>query len=107
MAANNAMALGVIEALDAANRKALVVGLNGTKEAVDAIKSGKLLASGDFSGYLQGCIGTMAAIRHVRKLPVPREFNFPPKVVDRTNYQDYDVPESERQCPAWEAVIKE
>jgi ribose transport system substrate-binding protein len=107
MAANDAMALGVIEALDAAARKALVVGLNATKEAVDAIKAGKLLASGDFSGYLQGCFGTMAAIRHVRKLPVPREFNFPPKVVDRTNYQDYDVPESERQCPAWEAVIKE
>ena len=107
MAANDAMALGAIEALDAAGRKALVVGLNGTKEAVDAIKSGKLLASGDFSGYLQGCIGTMAAIRHVRHLPVPREFNFPPRVVDRTNFQDYDVPEAERQCPAWETVIKD
>jgi ribose transport system substrate-binding protein len=107
MAANDAMALGVIEALDAADRKALVVGLNGTKEAVDAIKSGKLLASGDFSGYLQGCFGTMAAIRHVRRLPVPKEFNFPPFVVDRTNYQGHDVPESERQCPAWESVIKD
>jgi ribose transport system substrate-binding protein len=106
MAANDAMAMGVIEALDAAGRKALVVGLNGTKEAVDAIKSGKLLASGDFSGYLQGCIGTMAAIRHVRHLPVPREFNFPPLVVDLTNYHGHDVPESERQCPAWETVIK-
>ena len=106
MAANDAMAMGVIEALDAAGRKALVVGLNGTKEAVDAIKSGKLLASGDFSGYLQGCFGTMAAIRHVRHLPVPREFNFPPLVVDLTNYQGRDVPEAERQCPAWETVIK-
>ena len=63
MAANDAMALGAIEALDAANRKALVVGINGTKEGIDAIKAGKLLASGDFNGYLQGCIGTMAAIR--------------------------------------------
>ena len=107
MAANDAMALGVIEALDAANRKALVVGLNGTKEGVDAIKSGKLLASGDFSGYLQGCFGTMAAIRHVRRLPIPKEFNFPPNVIDRTNYQGLDVPEAERQCPAWEAFIKE
>jgi ribose transport system substrate-binding protein len=106
MAANDAMALGAIEALDAADRKALVVGLNGTKEAVDAIKSGKLLASGDFSGYLQGCIGTMAAIRHVRHLPVPREFNFPPNVIDLTNYQGLDVPESDRQCPPWETVIK-
>ena len=106
MAANDAMALGTIEALDAANRKALVVGLNGTKEAVDAIKAGKLLASGEFSGYLQGCIGTMAAIRHVRHLPVPKEFNFPPRVIDNTNYHDVDVPEAERQCPAWDEVIK-
>jgi ribose transport system substrate-binding protein len=106
MAANDAMALGVIEALDATNRKALVVGLNGTKEAIDAIKAGKLLASGEFNGYLQGCIGTMAAIRHVRSLPVPKSFNFPPRVIDSTNYHGLDVPESERECPEWESVIK-
>jgi ribose transport system substrate-binding protein len=106
MAANDAMALGVIEALDAANRKALVVGLNGTKEGIDAIKAGKLLASGDFNGYLQGCIGAMAAIRQVRNLPVPKELNFPPHVVDSTNYKDLDVPESQRECPAWETVVK-
>jgi ribose transport system substrate-binding protein len=106
MAANDAMALGVIEALDAANRKALVVGLNGTKEGIDAIKAGKLLASGDFNGYLQGCIGAMAAIRQVRNLPVPKEINFPPHVVDSTNYKDLDVPESQRECPAWETVVK-
>jgi ribose transport system substrate-binding protein len=106
MAANDAMALGVIEALDATNRKAQVVGLNGTKEAIDAIKAGKLLASGEFNGYLQGCIGTMAAIRHVRKLPVPKSFSFPPRVIDSTNYHGLDVPESERECPEWDSVIK-
>jgi ribose transport system substrate-binding protein len=106
MAANDAMALGAIEALDAANRKALVVGLNGTKEGIDAIKAGKLLASGDFNGYLQGCVGTMAAIRHLHNLAVPKEFNFPPHVIDGTNYKGLDVPESQRECPAWETVIK-
>jgi len=106
MAANDAMALGAVEALDAANRQALVVGLNGTKEGIDAIKAGKLVASGDFSGYLQGCIGTMAAIRYVRHMPVPMTFNFPPHVIDRTNYQDLDVPEAQRQCPTWDSVIK-
>ncbi|PWT84099.1 MAG: sugar ABC transporter substrate-binding protein [Blastocatellia bacterium] len=106
MAANDAMAMGVIEALDAANRKALVVGLNATKEAIDAIKAGKLLASGEFSGYLQGCFGTMAAIRSAHNLPVPKEFNFPPRVIDSTNYQELDVPDSERECPKWESVMK-
>ncbi|WP_338318216.1 sugar ABC transporter substrate-binding protein, partial [Bradyrhizobium ottawaense] len=42
LAANDAMAVGAIEALDGANRKAQVIGINGTKEAIDAIKSGKL-----------------------------------------------------------------
>ena len=106
MAANDAMALGAVEALAAANRQALVAGLNGTKEGVDAIKAGKLVASGDFSGYLQGCIGTMAAIRRVRNQPVPKEFNFPPHVIDGTNYHDLDVPEAQRECPTWESVVK-
>jgi ribose transport system substrate-binding protein len=106
MAANDAMALGAIEALDAANRKALVVGINGTKEGIDAIKTGKLLATGDFSGYLQGCVGTMAAIRYAHKLPVPKQIAFPAIVLDATNYKDADIPDAARECPTWESVVK-
>ena len=58
MAANDAMAIGAIEALEAANRKAIVVGINGTKEAVDAVKAGKLLASGQADPFMQGCLAT-------------------------------------------------
>ena len=105
-AANDAMATGAIEALDGANRKALVVGINGTKEAVDAIKAGKMLATGDYSAFLHGCIGTMAAIRALRKQPVPTEVVFPAKVVDKTNYQALDVPVEKRSCPKWEEVVK-
>jgi ribose transport system substrate-binding protein len=105
LAGNDAMALGALEALDAANRKALVVGLNGTKEAVDAIKAGTLLASGDCDGFLQGCIGTMAAVRHARNLPVPAEFAFPIKVIDRSNYGGADVPYEQRTCPTWNSVV--
>jgi ribose transport system substrate-binding protein len=106
LAANDVMALGAIEALDAANRKALVVGINGTKEAIDAIKSGKLLASGEYNGYLQGCVGTMVAIRHLRKLPVPKELVFPANVIDTSNYKAADIPDNRRVCPAWETVVK-
>ena len=83
---------GLIEALDAANRKALVIGVNGTKEAIDAVKAGKLLATGDCDGFLQGCMGTMGAVRHLRNLPVPKEIIFPITVFDITNYQGADVP---------------
>jgi ribose transport system substrate-binding protein len=107
LAANDAMALGVIEALDAANRKALVIGLNGTKEAIDAVKAGKLLATGDCDGFLQGCMGVMGAVRHLRNLPVPKEVIFPIKVFDMTNYQGADIPYEERKCPAWESIVAE
>lgn len=105
LAANDAMALGAIEALDGAHRKALVVGINGTKEAIDAIKAGTLLGSGDNNGYVQGCIATMAAIRHLRKLPVPTDVIFPVNVIDSTNYKAADIPDAQRTCPKWETIV--
>lgn len=107
LAANDAMALGAIEALDAANRKALVIGLNGTKEAVDAVKAGKLLATGDCDGFLQGCMGVMGAVRQLRNQPVPKEVIFPITVFDSTNYQGADIPYEQRDCPPWEKIVKE
>src|SRR5688572_13780896 len=107
LAANDAMALGVVEALDAANRKAHVIGLNGTKEAIDALKTGKLLASGDCDGFLQGCMGVMGAVRHLRNLPVPKEIIFPIKVFTMTDYEGADVPYEVRMCPPWESIVKE
>jgi ribose transport system substrate-binding protein len=106
LAANDAMALGALEALDAAKRKALATGINGTKEAVDAIKEGRMLASGDYSGFLQGCIGTMISIRNLRKQPTPAEFMLPAVVVDKSNYGPYDIPAESRSCPKWEEVVK-
>jgi ribose transport system substrate-binding protein len=105
LAANDAMAVGAIEALDAANRKAAIVGINGTKEAVEMIKSGKMLASGDYNGFVQGCIGTTIAIRHLRKQQVPTEVLLKPVVVDKTNYQPYETPVEQRPCPTIEDVL--
>lgn len=105
LAANDAMAIGVLEALDGANRKAKVTGINGTKEAVDAIKAGRLLATGDYNGFAQGCIGTMAAIRAVRNLPVVEEVVLKPTIVNASNYQPFDVPLEARTCPTWEEAV--
>src|SRR3974377_593210 len=92
MAANDAMAIGQIEALDAANRKSIVVGINGTKEAVEGVKAGKLLASGQADPFMQGCIATTIAIRHLRKLPTPSEYFLKPSVIDAGNYKEFDMP---------------
>jgi ribose transport system substrate-binding protein len=106
LAANDAMALGALEALDAAKRKALAIGINATKEGIDAIKSGRLLASGDYNGFLQGCLGTMIAVRQLRKQSVPKEVILPAVVVDKTNYAPYDLPADQRSCPKWEEMVK-
>ncbi len=106
LAANDAMAVGAIEALDGANRKAQVIGINGTKEAIDAIKSGKLLASGDYNGFFQGCLGTMMAIRSLRNQPVIAEIVLKPTVITKDNYQPFDVPLEQRSCPTFEEASK-
>jgi ribose transport system substrate-binding protein len=105
LAANDAMAIGAIEALDGANRKAQVVGINGTKEAVDAIKAGKLLASGQADPFMQGCLATLIAIRSLRKEPVPGELYLKPSVIDKSNFKDFDMAVEARTCPKFEQVV--
>ena len=105
LAANDPMAVGAIEALEGANRKALAVGINGSKEAVELIKSGKLLASGDFNGFIQGCIGTEIAVRNLRKEPTPNEVILKPIVITETNFAPYETPVEQRTCPTLEQIV--
>ena len=104
LAATDSMAMGAIEALDGANRKALVAAVNGTKEAVDAIKAGKLLATGDSSPFMQGCVAAMAAVRAARKLPLPKEIIFPIKIITAADVKA--VEENVGKCPKWETMVK-
>ncbi len=99
LAANDPMAVGALEALEGANRNALVVGINGSKEAVELIKTGKLLASGDFNGFIQGCLGAEIAIRNLRKEPTPKEIILKPVVIEKSNEQPYETPVEQRTCP--------
>ena len=104
LAANDAMAIGAIEALEAASRKAIVVGINGTKEAVDAVKAGKLLASGQADPFMQGCLATIIAIRNLRHQAVPNDMFLKPSVIDASNYKEFDKPVEARVCPKWEEL---
>lgn len=99
LAANDPMAVGALEALDGANRKALVVGVNGSKEAVELVKSGKLLATGDFNGFIQGCLGVEIAVRNLRREPTPAEIILKPVVIENANYQAHETPVEQRPCP--------
>lgn len=104
VSANDAMALGAIEALAAHGKRATVTGVNAVPNAIDAIKSGALLATADFDAMKLACLATEAAIRHLRGEPVPREIILPVQIVDRTNYAAWDKPLEARECPDWQRV---
>jgi len=100
------MAIGAIEALEGAGRSAQVVGINGTKEAVELIKDGKMLASGDYNGFIQGCVGVMIALRHLRGEATPERVVLKPVVVDKSNTAAYEIDVEKRSCPTWDEVAK-
>lgn len=107
LCANDVMALGAIEALEDAGRRIPLVGVNAIPEAIAAIKSGRLLATVDFDAMAISSIATEAAIRHLRGERVPAEIILPVRIVDATNYQPWDRPFEERECPKWEDVVKQ
>src|SRR3546814_6377630 len=65
-AANDQSALGVIDALRAAGRRAPVVGVNAIPAAVKAILSGDLLATVAYDAMSIASIAAEAVLRHLR-----------------------------------------
>jgi ribose transport system substrate-binding protein len=106
LSANDSMALGVLEALKAANRTAVVIGINGILPAVKQIETGGMLASVDFNMFKIGCTATRAAVRHLRKEPLPEKVMLPAEVIDKTNYRAWLVPVDQRTCPEWSDVAR-
>ncbi len=96
------MAMGAVDALKAANRKALVVGINASREVMDLIKSGDIVGSGDYDTFAQGCLAVEMAVRSLRKEDVPRELMLKPTVIDKTNDAPFDQPFEKRECPTLE-----
>jgi len=104
LAANDPMAIGAVDALKAANRKALVVGINASREVMDLIKSGDVIGSGDYNSFAQGCLGLELAVRGLRGEQVPKEVLLKPIVVDKTNDAPFDQPFEKRDCPTLASV---
>jgi ribose transport system substrate-binding protein len=107
MAANDSMAAAAVDVLQKANRKAQVVGINGSKEAIDLIKADKMLATGEFNGFIIGCLGTEIAVRSLRKQPVPKEVIVKPAIYEKANLQKYEARAEMRECPTLEEEQKD
>src|SRR5437879_4064904 len=98
LAANDAMAFGAVEAFKEAKLKLPpIVGINASKEAVDFIKAGDMLASGDYNGLIEGCIGVEIAIRALKNQPTPKEIMAKTEVVDKNNLARSEEHTSELQ----------
>jgi len=107
LAANDSMAAAVAETLEKRGRKALIVGINGSKEAIELIKNGKLLASGEFNGFVLGCLSTEIAARNLKKQTVPHEVVLKPAVYDKANFEKYEQRVEMKKCPTLEEVAAE
>jgi ribose transport system substrate-binding protein len=106
LSANDSMALGVLEALKSANRTAIVIGINGILPAMKQIETGGMLATVDFNMFKIGCTATRAAVRHLKKEPLPEKMMLPAEVIDKTNYKAWLVPVDQRTCPEWSDVAR-
>jgi ribose transport system substrate-binding protein len=104
---NDLMALGALDALEAAGRRAAVTGINGTIPAAQAIADGRLLASIDYDGFRMGAVAAMAALRHLRGEPLPREILLPAQLIHRGNHHPWLVPVEHRPLPRWDQIIND
>src|SRR5918994_427323 len=107
MAANDDMAVGIVEALEAAGRggQTKVVGVDAIPDAAQLIKQGKMFASADYSGHDQGYLATTAAAKHLRGEAVPEEIILPVTIVTQENVDPWLLPPEEKPVPDWNKVV--
>ncbi len=108
LCANDAMALGVLDALAARPTRGappLVVGVNAIPEAVAAIAAGRMLATANFDAMKMSEIAAEAAVRHLRGEHIPAEIILPVQVIDATNCAAWNAPFEQRPSPEWEKVV--
>ena len=96
LVANDIMAVGVLDALDAAGRTAAVVGVNAIPQAIEAIAADRMLATADFNAMQMAYLATECAVRHLRGEKVPATIELPVQIVDRSNYPQWDQPYAQR-----------
>lgn len=103
--ANDLMAMGVLQALAETRRALLMVSVNGTPDAVTAIKQGRLLATASFDTLRFGCLGMEAAARFLRGEKIPRRIVLPADIIDESNWAAWDRPYETRPHPDWDTAV--
>lgn len=96
LVANDIMAMGVLDALDAAGRSAAVVGVNAIPQAIEAIAAGRMLATADFNAMQMAYLATECALRHLGGAAIPNSIELPVQIVDRSNCAQWNLPYEQR-----------
>jgi ribose transport system substrate-binding protein len=104
LVANDLMAMGVLQALDETGRSALLASINGSPDAVRAVRQGRLVATVSFNTLHFGCLAMEAAVRLARGETVPRRIILPADIIDETNCARWDRPYEERPLPHWDSL---
>lgn len=87
-AQNDEMALGAIKAIDAANRQGIiVVGFDGTEDALKAIKEGKMAATIAQQPALMGSLGVEMADKYLKGEKIPNFIPAELKLITKENVQ--------------------
>jgi ABC-type sugar transport system substrate-binding protein len=88
---NDEMALGAIEALDAAGRLAdtMVAGFDGNSDALKAITDGRMTVTCFQNGPKQGGDAVQALVDFLAGKPVEKRIKTTAIVVDSTNVADF------------------
>jgi ABC-type sugar transport system substrate-binding protein len=86
-AVNDEMALGVADAVGAAGRTGdvAVIGVDGIRQALAAVRSGALSATVAQYPYTVGQLGLEACLAAMRGNPLPQKLDAPITVVTRDN----------------------
>lgn len=103
--ANDLMALGVIYALHESGRRIPLVSINGTPDAIAAIKAGDMLSTTEFSTLGFGVIAGEAAARHLRGERIPAEIMLPTRIITADNVAAWDKPYEDRESVFWGDVV--
>lgn len=105
LASIDAMALGALEAIEAAGLDILTVGVDGISEAVEAVRDGRMAATAEFSGFKMSCLAIEAVDRSMNGLSVPDEILLTGALITQENASDYLVPVEDQSCPDWDTFV--
>jgi len=82
---NDEMALGAITALKAANKKVIVVGFDGTPDALKAIKNGDMTATIAQQPDVMGSLAVENAVKLIKGQKIPQKISVSLKLITKDN----------------------